>query len=59
MRPDVQQCVADLWKRINTENLTELSEFASYHEHFLKLFGFGLNDITYDEDGDAEVDFPS
>ena len=59
MRPDVQQCVADLWKRINTENLNELSDFASYQEHFLKLFGFGLNGINYDEDVDAEVDFPS
>ena len=59
LRPDVQQGVTDLWERINNDNLDELSDFANYQQHFLKLFGFGLNGINYDEDVDPEVDFPS
>jgi enoyl-[acyl-carrier protein] reductase/trans-2-enoyl-CoA reductase (NAD+) len=52
MREDVQAAVADLWPRVTTENLRELTDFAGYQQEFLKLFGFGLDGVDYDADSD-------
>jgi len=52
MRADVQQEVAELWPRVSTENLAELSDIAGYRAEFLRLFGFGMDGVDYD----AEVD---
>jgi enoyl-[acyl-carrier protein] reductase / trans-2-enoyl-CoA reductase (NAD+) len=55
MRPDVQAEVAEIWPRISTENLAELSDIVGYREDFLKLFGFGYAHIDYDAEVDPEV----
>jgi enoyl-[acyl-carrier protein] reductase / trans-2-enoyl-CoA reductase (NAD+) len=55
MRPEVQAEVAEIWPRISTENLAELSDIAGYREDFLKLFGFGYAHIDYDAEVDPEV----
>ena len=47
MRPDVQAAVAEIWPKVTTENLTELTDIAGYRTEFLKLFGFGLPGIDY------------
>lgn len=52
MKPEVQQAVKDLWSRINTANLKELTDFAGYQKEFLKLFGFGLPGVDYEADCD-------
>jgi enoyl-[acyl-carrier protein] reductase/trans-2-enoyl-CoA reductase (NAD+) len=47
MRTDVPSTVQDLFAAITTETISELSDFTSYREEFLKLFGFGVNGVGY------------
>ncbi|KAB7627703.1 trans-2-enoyl-CoA reductase family protein [Alkalilimnicola sp. S0819] len=57
LRDDVQQACKDLWARISTENLFEISDYAYYKKEFLKLFGFGLPGVDYQADVNPQVDF--
>ncbi len=50
MEPATQKAVMDLWPTVTTENLKEISDYASYKAEFLKLFGFGLDKIDYEAD---------
>jgi enoyl-[acyl-carrier protein] reductase/trans-2-enoyl-CoA reductase (NAD+) len=59
MAPVVQQAVADIWPKISSETLYELSDYKSYQRCFLSLFGFGLDGVDYDEDIEIEIDMPS
>ena len=58
MRDDIQQSVAEDWEKINTDNLSEISDFEGYQSDFLKLFGFGISGINYDAETDPirEID---
>ena len=38
LRDDVQKAVFDIWPKVSTENLYELTDFAGYKKEFLKLF---------------------
>lgn len=49
MRGDVQTAVAELWKQVATDNLRAISDFETYRSDFLKLFGFGLAGVNYEE----------
>ncbi len=49
MDPSVQEQIKTLWPQVTTENVKELSDLAGYKAEFLKLFGFGLPGIDYDE----------
>jgi enoyl-[acyl-carrier protein] reductase/trans-2-enoyl-CoA reductase (NAD+) len=57
MRPEVQRQIADLWPRITTETLGELTDIQGYRTEFLKLFGFGLPGVDYEADTDPQVNF--
>jgi len=46
----VQQEVKRRWDLINNDNLLKLSDFEGYRKDFLQLFGFGFDDIDYQED---------
>lgn len=59
MAHDVQQAVADIWPKISSETLYDLSDYKSYQSCFLSLFGFGLDGVDYDEDIEIEIDMPS
>ena len=59
MASEVQQAVADIWPKISSETLYELSDYKSYQRCFLSLFGFGLDGVDYDEDIEIEIDMPS
>ena len=48
--PEVQHQVQEIWKKIDTNNLRELSDFDGYQKNFLKLFGFGCSDVDYEAD---------
>lgn len=50
LRPEIQQAVESLWSQVTTENLGTLTDFAGYKSEFLKLFGFGVPGVNYDED---------
>ena len=59
MRADVQDAVAELWPRVTTENLDEISDFSGHQQEFLKLFGFGLQGTDYELDVNPEIVFDS
>ena len=54
----VQTRMHELWPRVSTDNLHELTDFAGYKADFLRLFGFGLQGVSYDEDVNPEVPIP-
>jgi len=47
MRQAYQDEIAELWKSISTETLTENGDLAGYKSDFLNLFGFGFDSIDY------------
>ena len=55
MRDDVQKEVFEIWPKVSTENLLELTDFVGYQEGFLKLFGFGLPGVDYSAEVEVEV----
>jgi enoyl-[acyl-carrier protein] reductase/trans-2-enoyl-CoA reductase (NAD+) len=40
----------DAWEKVDTGNLSEISDFKGYRFEFLKLFGFGLDGVDYEKD---------
>jgi enoyl-[acyl-carrier protein] reductase/trans-2-enoyl-CoA reductase (NAD+) len=59
MRPDIQTEVAALWPEVTTENLSELSDIEGYRAEFLRLFGFGLPGVHYEQEVDPVAALPS
>lgn len=55
MREDVQKEVFEIWPKVSTENLLELTDFVGYQQGFLKLFGFGLPGVDYAAETELEV----
>ncbi len=53
--PAVQAEVEGLWGQINTENLSQLSDFQGYRQEFLQLFGFEVEGVDYDAEVDPNV----
>ncbi|MCK9563636.1 MAG: trans-2-enoyl-CoA reductase family protein [Bacteroidales bacterium] len=58
LRPEIQDAVADAWGRVTTENLYDLTDFASYKQEFLRLFGFEVDGVDYEADVDPVVPIP-
>jgi enoyl-[acyl-carrier protein] reductase/trans-2-enoyl-CoA reductase (NAD+) len=56
LKDSVQDRVKDLWGRVTTANVNQLTDFKGYHEEFLRLFGFGLPGVDYDADVDPMVE---
>ena len=59
MQADIQQAVADVWPEISSESLNVLSDYSGYQNNFLRLFGFGLPGVNYEEDVEVDVPMPS
>ena len=57
LREDIQDVCRELWPRVTTENLFDVTDYASYKSEFIKLFGFGLEGVDYEADIDPEVSF--
>lgn len=55
MREDVQAEVARRWEAVTSETTGELCDVAGYRGDFLRLFGFGVEGVDYDEAVDTEV----
>ena len=47
MRQVYQDEIAELWKSISTETLTENGDLAGYKSDFFNLFGFGFDSVDY------------
>lgn len=56
MREDVQQAIQENWGKLSTENIEKLADLEGYRHDFMRLFGFGLEGVDYDQD--VEVDVP-
>ena len=50
LEDSVQHAVERLWQEVDTENLSEISDYEGYQREFLKLFGFGIPSIDYEAD---------
>lgn len=59
MQEDVQQKIADLWPKITTENLTQLTDIKGYRDDFYRLFGFNMDGINYNVDVNPMVKIES
>ena len=59
MDPSVQEAVMAAWDKVNTENVKEVADLDGYWEDFYHMFGFGFDEINYDEDVDIEVSIKS
>ena len=57
MQEDVQAEVAELWSRVTTENLPEISDVVAFRKEFSNLFGFQVDGIDYDALTQTEVTF--
>ena len=57
LRADVQQACLQLWPRISSENLLQLTAYAEYKREFLRLFGFAREDVNYQADADPQREF--
>ena len=57
LRDEVQSKIKQLWPQVTTENLFELTDYQGYKDEFLKLFGFGVNGVDYEEDISPTVNF--
>ena len=55
LEDSVQQRVTDIWNRVDTDTIDELTDYIAYHQEFLKLFGFGIDGVDYDADLNPEV----
>jgi enoyl-[acyl-carrier protein] reductase / trans-2-enoyl-CoA reductase (NAD+) len=55
MRPDVQARVAEIWPKVTTENLPQLTDIGGYRTEFLKLFGFGLPGVNYEAEVEPHI----
>ncbi|MGH8278864.1 MAG: enoyl-ACP reductase FabV [Gammaproteobacteria bacterium] len=56
LRADVQRACRELWPRITTESLFDLTAYAGYKRDFLRLFGFGRPEIDYQAEVDTRVE---
>ena len=50
LEDSVQQRVTDIWNTVDTDTIDELTDYVGYHGEFLKLFGFGVDGVDYDQD---------
>ncbi len=55
MADDVQAKVLELWKQVDTDNLSEIGDLQGYKSEFVGLFGFGLDNVNYAEDANEMV----
>ncbi|HLB56446.1 MAG TPA: enoyl-ACP reductase FabV [Coxiellaceae bacterium] len=55
MRDDVQKSVDDIWKKISTDNINQLSDLNGYRRDFYKLFGFEVDGVDYKKEVDVDV----
>lgn len=45
-----QAKIKALWEQVTQDNFHQLSDYAGYHQEFLRLFGFAMDDVDYDAD---------
>lgn len=56
LEDDVQARVRTIWDAVDSDSIDELTDYVSYHNEFLKLFGFGIDSVDYDADVNPVAD---
>lgn len=59
MQPEVQAAVAEIWQKINSDNIHDLSDIAGYRHDFYRLFGFEVPGVDYQKEVDVDVKITS
>ncbi|OGT43377.1 MAG: trans-2-enoyl-CoA reductase [Gammaproteobacteria bacterium RIFCSPHIGHO2_12_FULL_40_19] len=59
MQPDVQHAVEEIWHKITTGNINDLSDIAGYRHDFYRLFGFEVDGVDYQKDVNIDVKIDS
>ena len=54
---ETQAKIKVLWDQVTQENFHQLSDYAGYHHEFLKLFGFDIDSVDYEQDVDPLVEW--
>ena len=55
MKEEVQKEVNKIWKKISTDNMYKYCDIDGYWKDFLNMFGFGFDEINYDEDVEFNI----
>lgn len=55
MRADVQAEVEQLWAKLATDNVYELSDLEGYRKEFFQLFGFETGAVDYEAEAEPDV----
>ena len=50
----VQAEVKRRWPLVDTQNLPELGDLAGFRADFLKIFGFGIEGVDYNDEVDPQ-----
>ena len=50
LEDDVQARIQAVWDKVDTSTIDELTDYVGYHNEFLRLFGFGIESVDYDQD---------
>ena len=58
LEESVQEEVAEIWEKIDQENLDELADLKGYQKDFLQLFGFEYEGVDYEVDVEPHCDDP-
>ncbi|TMO06361.1 enoyl-ACP reductase FabV [Pseudoalteromonas sp. S558] len=53
LEDDVQARVQAVWDKVDTSSIDELTDYVGYHNEFLRLFGFGIEGVDYEQDVDS------
>ena len=52
LEDDVQARIQTVWDSVTTATIDELTDYVGYHNEFLRLFGFGIDSVDYEQDVD-------
>ncbi|WP_462147751.1 enoyl-ACP reductase FabV [Pseudoalteromonas gelatinilytica] len=55
LEDDVQARVQHVWDTVDTDTIDELTDYVGYHNEFLRLFGFGIDNVDYEQDVNPDV----
>ena len=55
LEDDVQARVQHVWDTVDTDTIDELTDYVGYHNEFLRLFGFGIDSVDYEQDVNPDV----
>lgn len=59
LEDSVQARVQQVWDTVDTDTIDELTDYVSYHQEFLHLFGFGYDNVDYDADVNPVAEIPT